>query len=94
MNPIRTLKFVRLDGTVYAYPRAHLRWLVLVSEIEIEVGFSSEVIVLQTRLGGDLGPLFQRLAAGTPDEVREVDERHALDGCSVIRITSREHSPE
>jgi hypothetical protein len=82
------IRFERMDGKVYSFPRPHLRWLTLVDGGRIEAGFSSKLV---TVVGVALEGLFEKMAANPSYVVREEPKRHSGVDTWVDKIVAKPH---
>jgi hypothetical protein len=71
------VEFERADGSRFAYPLLDLRWQVLCSESELELGFVAETVRLR---GRRLGPLFCEVACDAKRCIKAVPQAHAKNG--------------
>ena len=86
---MKYLRFERMDGKVYSFPRPHLRWLTLVDGGRIEAGFSSKLV---TVVGIGLEELFENMAANPSYLVREEPTRHLGGETWVEKIVAKPHT--
>jgi hypothetical protein len=70
---MKYLHFVKLNGTTNVYPRAHLRWMELVDDETLHLGFSSETVII---LGRNLGCLVADIACARRKTITQTEERH------------------